>query len=103
MFEKVKGFASKVVDKVNGKVLACANAAVLAPTVLTVAANAEEPALSSSATVSGLVGATSDVVSVINVVMNAIFGNPILLFFFGGSAVLFGIKMFKAIKRTAKS
>ena len=48
MFEKVKGFASKVVDKVNGKVLACANAAVLAPTVLTVAANAEEPALSSS-------------------------------------------------------
>lgn len=101
MFNKIKEKFNSVVDKINGKMIACANVVVAAPAVLSVAASAED--VSSSASVSGMVTAASDIFSVINVVINNIFGNPILLFFFSASAILLGIKMFRKIKGAAKS
>ena len=102
MFQKVKSFVNNVVDKVNGKMLACANAVVAAPLALTVAAGAEGE-VTSTATVNGMVTAANDIFSVINVVINNIFTNPILLFFFSASAIMLGIKMFRKIKSAAKS
>ena len=103
--DKIKSVSEKVkgkTQKVKGKIAAIGFTAIMAMS-MAVAASAEEGATVTQGTSASLTEATTTIFDIVTQVFNYILNNWYLLLFFAGGVIILGIRMFKAIKRSAKA
>lgn len=98
--DKVKSLSGKF-KKAKSKLIAIGFTAIMAMS-MAVAASAEEGTVIEGTSAS-LTEATTTIFDVVTQVFNYILSNWYLLLFFAGGVIILGIRMFKAIKRSAKS
>lgn len=103
--DKIKSVSEKVkgkTQKVKGKIAAIGFTAIMAMS-MAVAASAEEGTTATQGTTASLTEATSTIFDITTQVFNYILNNWYLLLFFAGGVIILGIRIFKAIKRSAKA
>lgn len=108
MFDKVRDKIKSVSEKVKGKtqkakskLIAIGFSAIMAMS-MAVAASAEGETVTQG-TSGSLTEATTTIFDIVTQVFNYILNNWYLLLFFAGGVIILGIRMFKAIKRSAKA
>lgn len=108
MFDKVRDKIKSVSEKVKGKtqkakskLIAIGFSAIMAMS-MAVAASAEGETVTQGTSAS-LTEATTTIFDIVTQVFNYILNNWYLLLFFAGGVIILGIRMFKAIKRSAKA
>ena len=98
--DKVKSLSGKF-KKAKSKITAIGFSAIMAMS-MAVAASAEEGTVTQGTSAS-LTEATTTIFDIVTQVFNYILNNWYLLLFFAGGVIILGIRMFKAIKRSAKA
>lgn len=101
--DKIKSISDTVKDKTKkakSKIAAIGISSMVAMS-MAISASAEGETAVTGSTAS-LSGAVTDILDVVTQIFNYILGNWYLLLFFAGGLILLAIRMFKAIKRSAK-
>lgn len=98
--DKVKSLSGKI-KKAKSKITAIGFSAIMAMS-MAVAASAEGETVTQGTSAS-LTEATTTIFDIVTQVFNYILNNWYLLLFFAGGVIILGIRMFKAIKRSAKA
>lgn len=108
MFNKVRDKIKSLSDTVKSKTkkakskIAAIGLSALMAMSMTIAASAEGQTAVQGSTAS-LTEATTTIFDIMTQVFNFIMNNWYLLLFFAGGVIILGIRMFKAIKRSAKA